>query len=416
MESRCPMLELLLCSLLTIFPDYLYRRYRQGKRIGHEINLFSVWFELRWGIVSCLMLTVALITTIFYFHPSTSSVTSFFRTVPIVPEINGRVAEVFVKVNDKIERGAPIFRLDDAIPRAAAETARRRIAEIDAQLALAQTELAVADGQIATARAAYQQARDELETKQELNRRNTDIVARREIERLEQLVAQRQGGVDAAVSTKQGVETRISTVLPAQKASAEAQLAQAEAELARTVIRAGFTGRIEQFGLRVGDIVNPFMRPAGVLIPAEAGRGTLQAGFGQIEAQVMKTGMLAEATCISKPWVVIPMVVTYVQDYIAAGQFRGGEQLLDAQQVTRPGTILAYLEPLYEGGLDGVTPGSSCIANAYTSNHELLSSGKVGFFKRLGLHAIDAVGLVHAMLLRIQALLLPVKQLVFSGH
>ena len=25
------MLELLLCSLLTIFPDYLYRRYRQGK-------------------------------------------------------------------------------------------------------------------------------------------------------------------------------------------------------------------------------------------------------------------------------------------------------------------------------------------------------------------------------------------------
>ncbi|EJN13969.1 hypothetical protein PMI42_02480, partial [Bradyrhizobium sp. YR681] len=24
------MLELILCSLLTIFPDYLYRRYRQG--------------------------------------------------------------------------------------------------------------------------------------------------------------------------------------------------------------------------------------------------------------------------------------------------------------------------------------------------------------------------------------------------
>jgi len=26
------MLEVLLCSLLTIFPDYLYRRYGQGKR------------------------------------------------------------------------------------------------------------------------------------------------------------------------------------------------------------------------------------------------------------------------------------------------------------------------------------------------------------------------------------------------
>ncbi len=28
------MLELLLCSSLTILPDYLYRRYVQGKRFG----------------------------------------------------------------------------------------------------------------------------------------------------------------------------------------------------------------------------------------------------------------------------------------------------------------------------------------------------------------------------------------------
>jgi hypothetical protein len=126
--------------------------------------------------------------------------------------------------------------------------------------------------------------------------------------------------------------------------------------------------------------------------------------------------MVAEATCVSKPWTIIPMVVTGVQDYIAAGQFRGGEQLVEAQQIRQPGTILVTLEPLYEGGLDGVTPGSSCIANAYTSNHELLASKDVGFFRGISLHVIDAVGIVHAMLLRIQALLLPVKTLVLSGH
>jgi hypothetical protein len=32
------------------------------------------------------------------------------------------------------------------------------------------------------------------------------------------------------------------------------------------------------------------------------------------------------------------------------------------------------------------------------------------------LHAVDAVGLVHAMLLRIQALMLPIKTLVMTGH
>jgi hypothetical protein len=110
------------------------------------------------------------------------------------------------------------------------------------------------------------------------------------------------------------------------------------------------------------------------------------------------------------------MVVTQVQDFIAAGQFRGGEQLIEAQQVTRPGTILTFLEPLYEGGLDDVTPGSSCIANAYSSNHELLASGNVSTLRGFALHAVDAVGVVHAMILRIQALVLPIKTLVLSGH
>ena len=70
----------------------------------------------------------------------------------------------------------------------------------------------------------------------------------------------------------------------------------------------------------------------------------------------------------------------------------------------------------YQGGLEGVTPGSSCIVNAYTSNHERIASGEVGAFKGFVLHAVDAVGIVHAMLLRIQALLLPIQTLVLSGH
>jgi multidrug resistance efflux pump len=409
------MLELLLCSLLTIFPDYLYRRYAQGKRLGREITLYSVWFELRWGIVACLMLTVGLITVIFYNHPSTSSATLYYRTVPILPEANGRVAEIHVGFSGEVKQGAPIFRLDSSTQEAASEAARRKIAEVEAALVAARTDVVAAEGKIQEARSAYQQAVDELETKQELNRRNAAIVAAREIEKLQNMVTGRQGAVAAATAAKDAAEVQISTLLPAQKASAEAALAQAEVELRKTVVRAGVNGRVEQFTLRVGDIVNPFMRPAGVLIP-EATRKTITAGFGQIEAQVMKVGMMAEVTCVSKPWMVIPMVVTGVQDYIAAGQFRGGEQLIDPQQVLRPGTILVFLEALHEGGLDGVTPGSSCIANAYTSNHDLIDSGNVSATKGLVLHAVDAVGLVHAMILRMQALLLPIQTLVFGGH
>ncbi len=43
------MLELMLCSALTVFPDFLYRRFVQGKRIGREITLFSVWLNFDGG-------------------------------------------------------------------------------------------------------------------------------------------------------------------------------------------------------------------------------------------------------------------------------------------------------------------------------------------------------------------------------
>src|ERR1700739_4568265 len=131
------MLELMFCSLLTILPDYLFRRYVQGKRLGREITLYSVWYELRWGITSCLILTVSLILVIFYNHPSTSNVTLFFRTVPIVPEINGRVAEVFVGISAPIKQGQPIFRLDSSKQEAMVDAAKHKIASIAAEMAVA---------------------------------------------------------------------------------------------------------------------------------------------------------------------------------------------------------------------------------------------------------------------------------------
>ena len=410
------MLELMFCSMLTILPDYLFRRYVQGKRIGKEITLYSMWFELRWGITGCVILTVCLITVIFYNHPSTTNVTLFFRTVPILPETNGRVAQIYVGTSSTVSQGDPIFRLDDSKQKAAVAEAKNKVTEIDAEMAVARADVLQAEGQIQAATSAHKQTLDELETKQELQRRNPGNVAFRDIEKLQVRAEGQLGEIDAATAAKQGAEERVATALPAQKATAQAALAQAQADLDKTVVRAGVNGRIEQFALRVGDVVNPLMRPAGVLIPEGAGQKFLQAGFDQIEAQIMQPGMVAEVACVSKPWTIIPMVVTNVQNFIAAGQFRGGEQLIDAQQVTKPGTLLVFLEPLYKGGLDGVTPGSSCIANAYSDNHDIIAAKDTGFVKGTALHVVDALALIHALILRLQALVLPFQNLVFSGH
>src|SRR5260221_6402317 len=221
------MLELLLCATFTILPDYLYRRYRQGKRFGHEITLYSVWFELRFGIIGCLMLTVALITMIFYYHPSTTSATLYYRTVPIMSEVTGRVAEVNIDVSASVKQGEVIFRLDSAKQEAALLTAKRKIAEVDAAMLSAQADVLKAEGQILQAQGDYQQATDELNTKRDLQQRNPGIVPQRDIEKLVVVQAGRQGSLDAAHASKQYAAVRGPPLLPTAETRAQAAPARA---------------------------------------------------------------------------------------------------------------------------------------------------------------------------------------------
>jgi multidrug resistance efflux pump len=410
------MLELTLCSMLTILPDYLYRRFAQGKRFGHEITLFTVWYELRWGITLCLLLTVTLITTIFYFHPATTAVNSVFRTVTILPEASGRVAETFVESNQRVKKGDPLFKLDDAQQQAEIETAQARIAELAAARVGVLAQLAQAEAGIAQAQANLRQAQDEYDTRAALLKRNSSAISEREVEQAQVRILAQEASLAAAEATRDAVQAQLDIELPARLITSQTELAQAQVALDRTLVVAGTDGIIQQFALRPGDMVNPMLRPAGILVPDRRVTG-LVAGFGQIEAGVMKVGMIGEVTCLAKPLTIIPMVVTEIQDVIATGQVRATDQLVGVEQFSSAGTITVLMEPLHEGQLDGLPQGSTCIANAYTSNYEALQDPNISSFHAFVLHAIDATGLVHGMILRMQAIMLPMRTLVFSsGH
>jgi multidrug resistance efflux pump len=408
------MLELTLCSMLTILPDYLYRRFAQGKRFGHEITLFTVWYELRWGITLCLLLTVTLITTIFYFHPATTAVNSVFRTVTILPEASGRVAETFVESNQRVKKGDPLFKLDDAQQQAEIETAQARIAELAAARVGVLAQLAQAEAGIAQAQANLRQAQDEYDTRAALLKRNSSAISEREVEQAQVRILAQEASLAAAEATRDAVQAQLDIELPARLITSQTELAQAQVALDRTLVVAGTDGIIQQFALRPGDMVNPMLRPAGILVPDRRVTG-LVAGFGQIEAGVMKVGMIGEVTCLAKPLTIFPMVVTEIQDVIATGQVRATDQLVAVEQFSSAGTITVLMEPLHEGQLDGLPQGSTCIANAYTSNYEALQDPNISSFHAFVLHAIDATGLVHGMILRMQAIMLPMRTLVFSG-
>ena len=410
------MIELFLCSLVTILPDYLLRRNLQGKRFGQEITFFTVWYELRWGITACLMLTISLLTLVFYYHPSTSNVTSFFRTVTILSEGAGRVEEVYVRNGQTVQAGDPIFRLDSSRQDAAREAALRQIAEVEAAFSVAEADRAAAVASVAQAEASLLQTSEDLDRRQTLQAQGSSVVSERDVEVLENELNLRQGALDAARAGVEAVDANVSVLLPAQLATAEAALEQANVEIEKMTVYAGTNGKIEQFALQVGDIVNPVLRPAGILVPEGSGENRFQAGFSQISAQVIKPGGVAEIMCASKPFTVIPMVIVGVQDVVAAGQLRPTDRLIDVNQRSVPGTIVAALEPIYPGQTDNIPAGSRCMANAYTNNHDKLDDPSLGAVQRVFLHVVDTVGVIHAAGLRIRSLLLPLQTLVLTGH
>jgi len=334
------MLELIFSALVTILPDYLYRRHKQGKRLGQEITVFSVWYELRWGITGCAILATVLLTVIFYYHPTATNVTSLFRTVTILSDTGGRVEEVYVRNNQYVYKGEPIFRLDTSRQQAAVETAYRRIAEVDAALVMASAELDVAQGNIHAAEAALRGAQDELIRQQQAQQRNSSIVSEREIAALQANVDNRKGVLEAALASRFVIQSRIDTVLPAQRASAVSTLAQAQTEIEQATVYAGTNGTVQQFKLKPGDIVNPILRP---------------------------------------------------------------------------GTIMAVLEPIFEGHADDITPGSACAGVAYTSREAERESGEIKGFGRFTSSIVDGMGIANALVIRIQTLMLPIRVLVFPG-
>jgi hypothetical protein len=229
------MFELFLCAIVTVLPDYLYRRLVQGRRFGKEITFLSAWFELRWGIIACLVLTVSLITLTTYFHPFGSNAKLAFRSA--------------------------------------------------------------------------------------------------------------QAGSDASL------------------------------QIAKPSTGTNATGS----------------------------EPVLHATFHEIEAQIIKIGMVAEAACSSRPWTIIPMVITELQY---------DEQQAGSEAIPLQSGIRATMEPLYVDGLKGIETDGSCIVVAYTSNHEDIPAREISLARRSMLHGLDATAFLRASLLRVQALTLSARALL----
>ena len=218
------MLELMFCSLLTILPDYLYRRYVQGKRFGKEITLYSVWFELRWGITTCVILTVCLITVDLLQPPVHDQRHAVFPNRPDpAGDQRTRRRNLCRPAADRSPREHRSSGSTASRQEAALETARRKIIEVDAALIVAQADIQKAEGQLREAKGDAAAGRRTNWTPSESCTGAIPASFRFATSRGSRFAwTVPQGAVAAATAAKQAAEIRVSGVLPAEKASAEA--------------------------------------------------------------------------------------------------------------------------------------------------------------------------------------------------
>jgi membrane fusion protein, multidrug efflux system len=255
--------------------------------------------SLRWPLMIVAPIVVIAAAVYFYItggrYQSTDDAYTRAATVSISSNVPGRVIEVDVRDNEVIEKGATLFKLDDA---------PFRIAVNDATARLASTRL-----QVESLKSTYKQRQVELRAA-----RDTQAFAQTQFDRQSRLVQsgissrtqfdQASHALDAARQEVANVQQQIGVALanlggnpdiaPDKHplvAEAQAALDRAELNLSYTVIKAPIDGvvtRVEQ--LQVGDYI---AASAPVFALVSTGDTWIEANFKEVQLAHMQPGQTA---------------------------------------------------------------------------------------------------------------------------
>ena len=255
--------------------------------------------RLRWPLMILAPIVVIAGAAYFYItggrYKSTDDAYTRAATVSISSNVPGRVIEVDVRDNEVIERGATLFKLDDA---------PFRIAVNDASARLASTRL-----QVESLKSTYKQRQVELRAA-----RDTHAFAQTQFDRQSRLVAsgissrtqfdQASHALDAARQEVANVQQQIGVALANLGGNpdiapdkhplvqeAQAALDRAQLNLSYTVITAPIDGvvtRVEQ--LQVGD----YIAASAPVFALVATRDTwIEANFKEVQLAHMQPGQTA---------------------------------------------------------------------------------------------------------------------------
>jgi membrane fusion protein, multidrug efflux system len=215
--------------------------------------------------------------------------------VSISPEIGGRIVEVAVRENDRVEAGDMLFRIDSAPFALAVSQADAEIAAAQVKVQNLQTDYQTSGVDIAAARSDISLAQANFERQSALMERG--FTTKAEFEAARHSVEQAQAKLRVAQASVVSAKSRLSNGLavPGQNpdvAKARVMKEQAQLNLSRTDIRAPISGRVAQSDrLQMGQMMVSGL-PAVSLVDSD--NSWIEANFKETDLTNMKIGQKAE--------------------------------------------------------------------------------------------------------------------------
>ena len=218
----------------------------------------------------------------------------------------GRVEETLVKVEDKVEEGELMIRLDDAEARARLTSAEAQAEalrdEREKQFAAGREDVRRAEDAIYSAERAVTGARIELDyaisTKHTGSGTDQNVAdARRRLkEARDRLDRERQSYVKAQTKSNLPAPTSAES----QVAAARTEVRMAEAMLEKTRIRAPEAGTVLQFNAKVGEIVAPSPE-LPLVVTGDVSQVRVKAEIDEGDVSKVKIGQKAFVKSVSQP-------------------------------------------------------------------------------------------------------------------
>lgn len=174
------------------------------------------------------------------------------QSVTLLPQIQGRVSQIFVTPGDRVEAGTPLIQVDPDEQQAA-------VSGVQAAAAAARSQVASARATLSSLEAERLSALSEVKLSQQQYERYSSLATQGAVSRetRDQYINELQAARSSLGAINKQIEAQEAAVAEAEDAleQAQANIKQAQVQLQYYQINAPFTGTVGAIPVKVGDLV-----------------------------------------------------------------------------------------------------------------------------------------------------------------